>query len=155
MNKGTTPHLRASLQRSNGSSQKTSGVLFPLLPSIPHLLYPHTWRHSFLGNMQHIHHSRERTTSAKNYGCREYILNSPAAEKLFTIALADLSRGDSSQIHSSYLHAKKAEATQSLPAHSCFRELLFCFSVQRWGHLHCLRFSCGHILYSATGFLIN
>lgn len=50
---------------------------------------------------------------------------------------------------------QKAEPTQSLPAHSCFRGLLFCFWVQRWGHLHCLRFSCGHIQYSATGFLIN
>lgn len=37
---------------------------------------------------------------------------------------------------------QKAEPTQSLPAHSCSTELLFCFWVQRWGHLHCWEF-CG------------
>lgn len=46
-------------------------------------------------------------TSAKNYSCQEEILNTPAAGKLFTMALIDLSTGESNQVHSSYSHARK------------------------------------------------
>lgn len=101
-----------------------------------------------------MHHSRWHMTSAKNYGYKEEILNTPAAGKLFSMALIDLSTRDSNQIHSSYLHARR-QAHPQPPSPQLFHTLLFCFWVQRWGHLHCLRFSCGHIPCPATGFLIN
>lgn len=101
-----------------------------------------------------MHHSRWHMTSAKNYGCKEEILNTPAAGKLFSMALIDLSTRDSNQIHSSYC-MPEGRAHEEPPSPQLFHTLLFCFWVQRWGHLHCLRFSCGHIPCPATGFLIN
>lgn len=101
-----------------------------------------------------MHHSRWHMTSAKNYSCKEEILNTPAAGKLFSMALIDLSTRGSNQIHSSYC-MPEGRAHPEPPSPQLFHTLLFCFWVQRWGHLHCLRFSCGHILCPDTSFLIN